>query len=67
MVETTCGTCKYYVKRPSEVMFACVRDGVFASRSRRKRRMAREHSPCNCGIILDRPDMPTHWKGRERG
>ena len=68
MVDTTCGTCKYHVKRPSEVMFACVRDGVCLRVGRAVSAEWRGSiSPCNCGIALDRPDMPTHRKGRERG
>lgn len=66
MMETTCGTCDYYVERPPEIKARCNLDGVCLRVGRATdAKYNAKLAPCNSNCNLSNPKKPTHWTNME--
>lgn len=67
MTVTKCGNCRYYAKRPPELMGRSIRPGVCL---RTARAVSPEWkapvSPCNSTCNISHPRKPTHFIPKEQ-
>lgn len=64
-VDTTCSTCRYFVRRPPEVLSRCYLDGVCLRVGRAvSSRASGSGAACNSTCNLGATDRATHWRGR---